>query len=95
MSTLNFSKYLKIKFITEGRVQLPPDLRELYGLYQQEIHAATFTADTPPSCFADTPIYGPPPTAGSSTGVAARSKGVDRLPPITQRLVQLYLSFGT
>jgi len=28
---------------TEGRVRLPPDLQELYRIYQQEIHASTYT----------------------------------------------------
>ncbi|XP_044759987.1 kinesin-like protein KIF19 isoform X3 [Coccinella septempunctata] len=30
------------KLIEEGRLKLPPDLQELYHLYQQEIHAASY-----------------------------------------------------
>nr|XP_022906683.1 kinesin-like protein KIF19 isoform X2 [Onthophagus taurus] len=29
--------------IEEGKIKLPPDLQELYQLYQQEIHASTYT----------------------------------------------------
>ncbi|CAB0003845.1 unnamed protein product [Nesidiocoris tenuis] len=32
--------------IEEGKIQLPMDLLELYTLYQQEIHATTFSTDT-------------------------------------------------
>uniref|UniRef100_A0A0K8SII6 Kinesin motor domain-containing protein n=2 Tax=Lygus hesperus TaxID=30085 RepID=A0A0K8SII6_LYGHE len=32
--------------IEEGRITLPSDLMELYTLYQQEIHATTFSTDT-------------------------------------------------
>uniref|UniRef100_A0A1A9WS28 Kinesin motor domain-containing protein n=1 Tax=Glossina brevipalpis TaxID=37001 RepID=A0A1A9WS28_9MUSC len=32
------------RLIEEGNVELPDELRELYGLYQQEIHAGTVTA---------------------------------------------------
>lgn len=31
------------KIIEEGKVELPEELRELYALYQQEIHASTYT----------------------------------------------------
>lgn len=31
------------KLIEDGKVDLPEDLRELYSLYQQEIHASTYT----------------------------------------------------
>lgn len=31
------------KIIEDGRVELPDELRELYSLYQQEIHASTYT----------------------------------------------------
>ncbi|KAJ8923180.1 hypothetical protein NQ315_001734, partial [Exocentrus adspersus] len=31
------------QIIEEGRIKLPPDLQELYQMYQQEIHAATYT----------------------------------------------------
>ncbi|XP_058445584.1 kinesin-like protein KIF19 isoform X2 [Malaya genurostris] len=31
------------RIIEEGQVELPDDLRELYSLYQQEIHASTYT----------------------------------------------------
>lgn len=33
-----------IPLILEGKVDLPDDLRELYALYQQEIHASTYTS---------------------------------------------------
>ncbi|XP_053678627.1 kinesin-like protein KIF19 [Anopheles nili] len=32
------------RIIEEGKVELPEDLRELYALYQQEIHASTYTS---------------------------------------------------
>ncbi|XP_024083948.1 kinesin-like protein KIF19 isoform X2 [Cimex lectularius] len=32
--------------IEEGKIQLPNDLQDLYSLYQQEIHATTFSTDT-------------------------------------------------
>lgn len=32
------------RLIEEGNVELPDELRELYGLYQQEIHAGTVTS---------------------------------------------------
>ncbi|XP_055550536.1 kinesin-like protein KIF19 [Wyeomyia smithii] len=32
------------RIIEEGRVELPDDLRELYALYQQEIHASTYSS---------------------------------------------------
>ncbi|XP_065072856.1 kinesin-like protein KIF19 isoform X2 [Ochlerotatus camptorhynchus] len=32
------------RIIEEGQVDLPEDLRELYALYQQEIHASTYTS---------------------------------------------------
>ncbi|KDR22574.1 hypothetical protein L798_12702, partial [Zootermopsis nevadensis] len=35
------------KLMEEGRVTLPPDLQELYRLYQQEIHASTYTDASP------------------------------------------------
>lgn len=31
-------------FFAEGKVELPEDLRELYALYQQEIHASTYNS---------------------------------------------------
>ncbi|XP_058063825.1 kinesin-like protein KIF19 [Anopheles bellator] len=31
------------RIIEEGKVELPEDLREMYALYQQEIHASTYT----------------------------------------------------
>ncbi|XP_053681672.1 kinesin-like protein KIF19 [Sabethes cyaneus] len=32
------------RIIEEGKVELPEDLRELYALYQQEIHASTYSS---------------------------------------------------
>lgn len=37
-------RVLIICCILEGKVDLPEDLRELYALYQQEIHASTYTS---------------------------------------------------
>lgn len=37
------------KLIEEGRVEMPEELKELYSLYQQEIHASTYTGTMPPS----------------------------------------------
>uniref|UniRef100_A0AAG5DQS7 Kinesin motor domain-containing protein n=2 Tax=Anopheles atroparvus TaxID=41427 RepID=A0AAG5DQS7_ANOAO len=34
------------RIIEEGKLELPEDLRDLYALYQQEIHASTYTAGT-------------------------------------------------
>ena len=34
------------RLIEEGNVELPDELRELYGLYQQEIHAGIVTPGT-------------------------------------------------
>lgn len=34
------------RLIEEGNVELPDELRELYGLYQQEIHAGVVTPST-------------------------------------------------
>lgn len=35
------------KLIEDGKVELPEELRELYSLYQQEIHASTFNGPLP------------------------------------------------
>ncbi|XP_048519661.1 kinesin-like protein KIF19 isoform X3 [Dendroctonus ponderosae] len=37
------------QLIEEAKVKLPSDLQELYQMYQQEIHAATYTDFNPPS----------------------------------------------
>lgn len=37
------------KLIEEGRVEMPDELKELYSLYQQEIHASTYTGTMPPA----------------------------------------------
>ncbi|KAK7863259.1 hypothetical protein R5R35_001467 [Gryllus longicercus] len=58
------------QLMEEGCVSLPPDLQELYRLYQREIHAATYN-DASPS-------YNP----GFPFSNYTRDK--DKLPPITQ-----------
>lgn len=37
------------KLIEDGRVEMPEELKELYSLYQQEIHASTYTGTMPPA----------------------------------------------
>lgn len=44
-------------FYVDGRLKLPSELQELYQLYQQEIHAATFTDfGLSPSAFGSTKL---------------------------------------
>ncbi|XP_021913192.1 kinesin-like protein KIF19 isoform X2 [Zootermopsis nevadensis] len=56
------------KLMEEGRVTLPPDLQELYRLYQQEIHASTYT-DASPSYESGVPF-------------SSYTRDKDKLPPI-------------
>ncbi|KAH8388492.1 hypothetical protein KR093_008004 [Drosophila rubida] len=51
------------RLIEEGNVELPDELRELYGLYQQEIHAGVVTPSTSNYDKKLPPIY----TAGSDS----------------------------
>ncbi|TDG42570.1 hypothetical protein AWZ03_011009 [Drosophila navojoa] len=51
------------RLIEEGNVELPDELRELYGLYQQEIHAGVVTPSTSSYDKKLPPIY----TAGSDS----------------------------
>ncbi|CAG9767190.1 unnamed protein product [Ceutorhynchus assimilis] len=49
------------QLIEETKIKLPPDLQELYQMYQQEIHAATYTDfQPPPSTAGVTPDKLPP-----------------------------------
>ncbi|XP_066139573.1 kinesin-like protein KIF19 [Euwallacea fornicatus] len=48
------------QLIEEVKIKLPPDLQELYQMYQQEIHAATYTDFNPPSTAALSPDKLPP-----------------------------------
>ncbi|XP_050298947.1 kinesin-like protein KIF19 [Anthonomus grandis grandis] len=48
------------QLIEEVKLKLPPDLQELYQMYQQEIHAATYTDFHPPSTAGVTPDKLPP-----------------------------------
>ncbi|KAL7731205.1 hypothetical protein ACLKA6_014393 [Drosophila palustris] len=93
------------RLIEEGNVELPDELRELYGLYQQEIHAGVVTPSTGNYDKKLPPIY----TAGSdSPGSSSSSEwspasplppieghvmseGPDRLmgPPVNPRLPRL------
>ncbi|XP_032597986.1 kinesin-like protein KIF19 isoform X2 [Drosophila grimshawi] len=92
------------RLIEEGNVDLPDELRELYGLYQQEIHAGVVTPSTGNYEKKLPPIY----TAGSdSPGSSSSSEwspvsplpaieiavsdGPDRLmgPPVNPRLPRL------
>lgn len=57
----------------EGKVELPEDLRELYALYQQEIHASTYTSGLQTAISGGTPY---------SSG---RDFYDNKLPPICQR----------
>ncbi|KAE8750629.1 hypothetical protein FOCC_FOCC002609, partial [Frankliniella occidentalis] len=42
----------------DGRLMLPPDLHDLYRLYQKEIHAAAYSAFSPYSAYGLTDAYG-------------------------------------
>ncbi|SPP88090.1 kinesin-like protein KIF19 [Drosophila guanche] len=69
------------RLIEEGNVDLPDELRELYGLYQQEIHAGVVTPSTSSYEKKLPPIY----TAGSdSPGSSSSSEWspASPLPPI-------------
>uniref|UniRef100_A0A8D8F912 Kinesin-like protein KIF19 n=3 Tax=Culex pipiens TaxID=7175 RepID=A0A8D8F912_CULPI len=61
------------RIIEEGKVELPEDLRELYALYQQEIHASTYTSGLQTAISGGTPY---------SSG---RDFYDNKLPPIYQR----------
>ncbi|XP_055632179.1 kinesin-like protein KIF19 [Toxorhynchites rutilus septentrionalis] len=65
------------RILEDGKVELPDDLREMYALYQQEIHASTYTSgmQTASREYYDTklpPIYhrerGPNSPGSSSSG---------------------------
>ncbi|KAH8283926.1 hypothetical protein KR054_005422 [Drosophila jambulina] len=73
------------RLIEEGNVDLPDELRELYGLYQQEIHAGVVTPSTSSYEKKLPPIY----TAGSdSPGSSSSSEWspASPLPPIDSQL---------
>ncbi|XP_030563893.1 kinesin-like protein KIF19 [Drosophila novamexicana] len=57
------------RLIEEGNVELPDELRELYGLYQQEIHAGVVTPSTSGYEKKLPPIY----TAGSDSPSSSSS----------------------
>ncbi|KAJ1527139.1 hypothetical protein ONE63_008673 [Megalurothrips usitatus] len=46
------------RLIEDGRLSLPPDLHDLYRLYQKEIHAAAYSAFSPYSAHGLTDAYG-------------------------------------
>ncbi|XP_026294132.1 kinesin-like protein KIF19 [Frankliniella occidentalis] len=46
------------RLIEDGRLMLPPDLHDLYRLYQKEIHAAAYSAFSPYSAYGLTDAYG-------------------------------------
>ncbi|XP_068153366.1 kinesin-like protein KIF19 [Drosophila tropicalis] len=76
------------RLIEEGNVDLPDELRELYGLYQQEIHAGVVTPSTSSYEKKLPPIY----TAGSdSPGSSSSSEWspVSPLPPIDIQVEQV------
>ncbi|KAH8268693.1 hypothetical protein KR026_012092 [Drosophila bipectinata] len=73
------------RLIEEGNVDLPDELRELYGLYQQEIHAGVVTPSTSSYEKKLPPIY----TAGSdSPGSSSSSEWspASPLPPIESQV---------
>ncbi|XP_058127138.1 kinesin-like protein KIF19 [Anopheles ziemanni] len=77
------------RIIEEGKVELPDDLRELYALYQQEIHASTYTAGTHTASTGGTrgvTLYDTklPPIFGSERGIysaGSSSSGSEWSPP--------------
>ncbi|KAK3914224.1 Kinesin-like protein KIF19 [Frankliniella fusca] len=46
------------RLIEDGRLMLPPDLHDLYRLYQKEIHAAAYSSFSPYSAYGLTDAYG-------------------------------------
>ncbi|XP_018784075.1 PREDICTED: kinesin-like protein KIF19 [Bactrocera latifrons] len=76
------------RLIEEGNVELPDELRELYGLYQQEIHAGVVTPSTSYERKLP-PIY----TAGSeSPGSSSSSEWSpgSPLPPIDSQILSAF-----
>ncbi|KAJ8957441.1 hypothetical protein NQ318_004921 [Aromia moschata] len=76
------------QIIEESRVKLPPDLHELYQIYQQEIHAATYTdLGLPQMSFSPdklppiSKIYSDPMFRRGTTGDASGSDASGRSPP--------------
>uniref|UniRef100_A0A182STL9 Kinesin motor domain-containing protein n=1 Tax=Anopheles maculatus TaxID=74869 RepID=A0A182STL9_9DIPT len=76
------------RIIEEGKVEMPEDLRELYALYQQEIHASTYNSgmQTASGAFYDAklpPIFGQDRSiysASSSSG--SEWSATSPLPPV-------------
>ncbi|GFG34639.1 hypothetical protein Cfor_03711 [Coptotermes formosanus] len=64
------------QLMEEDCVILPPDLKELYRIYQQEIHASTYT-DTSPSYQSGVPF-------------SSYSRGKEKLPPIQPSVDPLF-----
>ncbi|PSN54129.1 hypothetical protein C0J52_09468 [Blattella germanica] len=64
------------QLMEEGCVTLPPDLQELYRIYQQEIHAATYT-DSSPSFQSGVPF-------------SSYTRDKDKLPPIQSSAEPLF-----
>lgn len=62
------------RLIEDGRVAMPEELRELYALYQQEIHASTYTTGSPTRA---SEYYG-----SSGGGVAGGGGASRKLPSI-------------
>ncbi|XP_055586964.1 kinesin-like protein KIF19 [Uranotaenia lowii] len=78
------------RIIEEGKVELPEDLRELYALYQQEIHASTYTSGlySRGGYYESSklpPIYNQEPginSPGSSSSASSEWSPSSPLPPI-------------
>ncbi|XP_049279713.1 kinesin-like protein KIF19 [Anopheles funestus] len=81
------------RIIEEGKVDIPEDLRELYALYQQEIHASTYNGgiNTPTSGFPRDALYDTklPPIFGQDRSIYSASSssgsewsGTSPLPPV-------------
>nr|NP_996208.1 kinesin family member 19A [Drosophila melanogaster]AAS65150.1 kinesin family member 19A [Drosophila melanogaster] len=68
------------RLIEEGNVDLPDELRELYGLYQQEIHAGVVTPSTSNYERKLPPIY----TAGSDSPGSSSSSEWSPASPLPQ-----------
>uniref|UniRef100_A0A182YH28 Kinesin motor domain-containing protein n=1 Tax=Anopheles stephensi TaxID=30069 RepID=A0A182YH28_ANOST len=77
------------RIIEEGKVEMPEDLRELYALYQQEIHASTYNsgmqtasggfydAKLPPIFGQDRSIYSASSSSGSEWSATSPLPSVD------------------
>lgn len=72
-----FKSFEMCCLLLDGKVDLPEELKELYALYQQEIHASTYENTTP----------------STSSDVYTKQDFKQRLPPIYSARLCVFLSF--